>query len=95
MNLLDNFQIGLNKKGWTPTFYFPASEKDKEELFLKIAKDGYTWNADTLELDKIEDKLKKQEFKQFKQDFKPVDKVLVRNDVNKKWSINLFSYYDE
>ncbi len=26
--------------------------------------------------------------------FKPFDKVLVRDDINEKWSINLFSYYD-
>ena len=94
MNLLGNFQIGLNKEGWTSTFYIPASDKAKRELFNKIAKAGYTWNADTLELEKIENKPKK-EFKQFKQDFKPFDKVLVRNDANKKWSINLFSYYDK
>ena len=83
------------KGGWTTDFYIPASKEAKKKLFDKIKEAGYTWNADTLELDKMENKLKKQEFKQFKQDFKPFDKVLVRNDANKKWSINLFSYYDE
>lgn len=33
--------------------------------------------------------------KKTKCQLKPFDKVLVRNDANKKWSINLFSYYDE
>ena len=61
MNSFGNFQIGLNKEGWTPTFYIPASEKAKKELFNKIAKAGYTWNADTLELEKIE--LKYRPFK--------------------------------
>lgn len=30
-----------------------------------------------------------------KNELKPFDKVLVRDDINEKWSINLFSYYDE
>ena len=30
-----------------------------------------------------------------KNELKPFDKVLIRDDINDKWSINLFSYYDE
>ena len=30
-----------------------------------------------------------------KNELKPFDKVLVRDGINEKWSINLFSYYDE
>lgn len=30
-----------------------------------------------------------------KNELKPFDKVLIRDDINEKWSINLFSYYDE
>ena len=43
---------------------------------------GYTWNADTLKLEKI-------------RRFKSFDKVLVRDLPSQKWSTNLFSYYDE
>lgn len=42
--------------GWTSEFYIPASEEAKKELFDKIAESGYKWNADTLELEKIEPK---------------------------------------
>lgn len=71
-------------------------------------KTGYKWNAYTLELASEEDRNKfysfinkvgykydKEQHKLTKQTFKPLDKVLVKNDTNEKWSINLFSYYDE
>lgn len=43
---------------------------------------GYKWNTDTLKLEKI-------------RRFKPFDKVLVRNQTGEKWSVNLFSHYEE
>lgn len=43
---------------WTANFYIPASEEAKKELFDKMAEAGYKWNADTLELEKIEPKFK-------------------------------------
>ncbi len=43
---------------WTDEFCIPASKEAKKELFDKIAEAGYKWNADTLELEKIESKFK-------------------------------------
>lgn len=43
---------------WIDTFYIPASEEAKKELFDKMAEAGYKWNTDTLELEKIEPKFK-------------------------------------
>ena len=43
---------------WTSKFYIPASEEAKKELFDKMAEAGYRWNADTLELEKVEPKFK-------------------------------------
>lgn len=43
---------------WTNKFCIPASEEAKKKLFDKIAEAGYRWNADTLELEKIEPKFK-------------------------------------
>ena len=151
---------------WTSDRIIPASEEVKKELFDKIEEAGYKWNANTLELEKIEPKFKegdvlvnknsntlflltkilnndiiqgyclvandsfelyglpissfklaskedrdklfsailKGNYKYDKEQhmlikvipkFKPFDKVLVRNTTNEKWSINLFSYYDE
>ena len=44
------------KGGWTSDFYIPASEEAKKELFIKMGIAGYTWNANTLKLEKIEPK---------------------------------------
>lgn len=46
--------INPSNAAWTSKFYIPASEKAKKELFDKMAEAGYKWNADTLELEKIE-----------------------------------------
>lgn len=152
---------------WTDEFCIPASEEVKKKLFDKIEEAGYRWNANTLELEKIEHKFKegdviidkkgsiflisrildggstlemaavlnkegliinpnvwqnpydksiaskedrnklfsvitKESYRYdkelhtlIKQDFKPFDKVLVRDSENEEWSINIFSYYDE
>ncbi|WP_294355567.1 hypothetical protein [uncultured Clostridium sp.] len=58
-----------------------ASEEDRNKFYSFINKVGYKYD--------------KEQHKLTKQIFKPFDKVLVRNDTNEKWSINLFSYYDE
>lgn len=53
----DHFNIGTTY-GWTSEFYIPASEEAKKKLFDKMTEAGYRWNADTLELEKIESKFK-------------------------------------
>lgn len=61
VNAFDTFQIVADYGDsaiWTSDFYIPASEEAKEELFDKMAEAGYKWNADTLELEKIEPKFK-------------------------------------
>lgn len=59
-------------------------------LFIAGAEKYYDikYNSNTLRIESIKPggKLGK---------LKPFDKVLVRDDLNEKWSINLFSYYDE
>lgn len=163
------FKVSQTNNHWTNSFYIPASEEAKKELFYKMAEAGYRWNADTLKLEKIEPKFKegdavidnlgnlcllskvennnfvvvsavlyrngllvicddrgvkrdimvttlasiedrnkffsalvregyrydKEQHKIIKQEFKSFDKVLVRNGISEKWSIDLFSYYDE
>lgn len=58
INSLGNFQLDYAEAGWTSIFYIPASEEAKKELFDKMAEAGYKWNADTLELEKLEPKFK-------------------------------------
>lgn len=64
--------------------YRPATEEEKQQLFEALAKEGKRWNPDTK---KIEDLSKKCEFK-------PFDKVLVRDYLEDKWMPNFFSCYD-
>ena len=52
------FKVSQFDRYWTSKFYIPASKKAKKELFDKMAKAGYRWNADTLELEKLEPKFK-------------------------------------
>lgn len=151
---------------WIDTFYIPASEEAKKELFDKMAEAGYKWNADTLELEKLELKFKegdvvsskkgglylvlntnnstihlltllykegnfigyntfsmtsedltlateeernkfysalvkegykydKEQHKLIKQEFKPFDKVLVRDNGTDPWRIDIYLGYEE
>lgn len=165
-----NFKISSDRQ-WTDDFYAPASEEAKKELFDKMAKAGYRWNAETLELEdieKIEPKVKegdivvdddgniclvsktidsrytmkavlyknrnliiyknpnisrnissctlasieardtffsvlnkvnvksnKEQPKSINNEYKPFDKVLVRGDLNQKWTVDIFSYYNQ
>lgn len=61
INAFDAFQI-VGDHGdstiWTSDFCIPASEEAKEELFDEMTEARYKWNADTLELEKIEPKFK-------------------------------------
>ena len=56
INVYYDFTIGTTIHGWTSSPYIPASEEAKKELFDKMAKAGYKWNAKTLKLEKIEPK---------------------------------------
>lgn len=167
VDITGRFSIGIY--GWTSEFYIPASEEAKKELFDKMAEAGYKWNADTLELEKIEPTFKEgdvviddqgnlclvskirddgfmtiaaalytsnilnvytsntvtrsiqlvsiasitdrnklysalvregyrydeEQHRLVKQEFKPFEKILVKDDATEKWSISQFSYYDE
>lgn len=58
VNSCGEFEMSSNEGGWTTDFYIPASEEAKKELFDKMTEAGYKWNANTLELEKIETKFK-------------------------------------
>ena len=61
-----------------------ATDSEKQQLFEALAKKGKRWNPNTKQ---IEDLPKKYEFK-------PFDKVLVRDYLEDKWMPNFFSCYD-
>ena len=59
--------------------YIPASEDMKEKLFTAIDKAGYEWDGETLKK---------------KPQFKPFDKVLVRDNETEKWRCTFYSYFE-
>lgn len=61
-----------------------ATNSEKQQLFSALEKEGKRWNPVTKQ---IEDLPKKCEFK-------PFDKVLVRDYLEDKWMPNFFSFYD-
>ena len=58
IDITGTFKISQSNHHWTNSFYIPASEEAKKELFDKMTEAGYRWNADTLELEKIKPEFK-------------------------------------
>lgn len=63
---------------WTSDFYIPASEDVKEKLFKAIDDAGYKWNGENL--------VKKEH------QFKPFDKVLIRDKDDDLWTADFYSH---
>lgn len=59
--------------------YIPASEDMKEKLFAAIDKAGYKWDGETLKK---------------KPQFKPFEKVLVRDNESLKWRCAFYSHFE-
>lgn len=59
--------------------YIPASEDMKEKLFKAIDEAGYEWDGKTLKK---------------KSQFKPFEKVLVRDSESVKWKCAFYSYFE-
>ena len=66
---------------WTSDFYIPASEEAKEKLFKAIDDAGYKWNGENL--------VKKEH------QFKPFDKVLVRDSDDDLWTATFYSHREK
>lgn len=78
----DCLRISDKLLNWTVRPYIPASDEAKEVLFNRLSEKGYKWNPDKLCLEKIHQ-------------FKPFDKVLVRDGEDMKWYCNFFSSYND
>lgn len=70
--------FGLRFNTYIHIDYIPASEDMKEKLFKVINENGYKWDGKNL--------VKK------KHQFKPFDKVLVRDDINEEWRVSFYSH---
>ena len=69
----------IHPSEWCPCFYTFATEEVKDELFKAMDKAGYTWDGKTLKK---------------KSQFKPFDKVLVRDSESDKWICAFYSHFD-
>lgn len=79
--LEDGEFIGNNPASpWNRDSYTFASEEVKNQLFKAMDKAGYTWDGETL---------KKKE-----PQFKPFEKVLVRDAESEKWACTLYSHFE-
>ena len=65
---------------WCSCFYTFATKEVKDRLFEAIDKAGYTWDGETL---------KKKESQ-----FKPFEKVLVRDSESEEWRCTFYSHFD-
>ena len=70
----------IHPSEWCPCFYTFATKEIKDELFKAMDKAGYTWDGETL---------KKKE-----PQFKPFEKVLVRDSESDKWRCAFYSHFE-
>jgi len=66
----------------------PATKEQRNLLFAKIKEAGYQWDTNKKELRKIQPHYDIS-------NFKPFDKVLIRDRNGLKWTADLFSYIDD
>lgn len=70
----------IHPSEWNARFYTFATKEVKDKLFKAMDKAGYTWNGETL---------KKKE-----PQFKPFEKVLVRDAESEEWECTFYSHFD-
>lgn len=70
----------IHPSEWCSGFYTFATEEVKDKLFEAMDKAGYTWDGETL---------KKKE-----PQFKPFEKVLVRDSESDKWKCAFYSHFE-
>lgn len=69
----------IHPSEWNAHFYTFATEEVKDKLFEAMDKAGYTWDGETLKK---------------KSQFKPFDKVLVRDSESDKWRCAFYSHFE-
>ena len=69
----------IHPSEWCPCFYTFATEEVKDKLFKAMDKAGYTWDGETLKK---------------KPQFKPFEKVLVRDSESAKWRCTFYSHFE-
>jgi len=73
---------------WRVFTAYPATKEQRDLLFKKMKEAGYEWDAEKKELRKIKPHYDIK-------NFKPFDKVLVRESNEKKWFVDFYGFVDE
>lgn len=81
VNIYSDFRFKVSDISIHTDDCIPASEDMKKKFFDAMDKAGYTWDGETL--------------KNKKYQFKPFEKVLVRNGEIAKWRCSLYSHFDQ
>ena len=69
----------MHPSEWNACFYTFATEEVKDKLFKAMDKAGYTWDGETLKK---------------KPQFKPFEKVLVRDSESDEWRCTFYSHFE-
>lgn len=69
----------IHPSEWSAHFYTFATKEVKDKLFKAMDKAGYTWDGETLKK---------------KSQFKPFEKVLVRDEESEKWRCAFYSHFE-
>ena len=70
----------IHPSEWCPCFYTFATEEVKDKLFKAMDKAGYIWDGETL--------------KKKGSQFKPFEKVLVRDSESDEWRCTFYSHFN-
>ena len=62
-----------------------ATEKEKQQLFSALEKEGKAWDSDKKQIVDLNPKV----------ELKPFDKVVVFDELAKKWECSMFSHYSK
>lgn len=92
LNMNNELRLMFNKAADFNLNTKPATKEQRDLLFQKMKEAGYEWDADKKELKKVE----QNPTNKFDiTTLKPFDKVLVRDNNEQKWTVDLFSFYDK
>lgn len=75
----NNFFLNDGSDKWIESFYTPASEEVRNKLFAAMDEAGYKWDGETLKK---------------KSQFKPFEKVLVKDNETEKWICTFYSHFE-
>lgn len=80
-----NSSIMINKTSVRKESLRLSTEEEKQQLFSALAKEGKAWDAEKKQFVELKPKI----------EFKPFDKVVVRDTEYSTWCADLFSHIDE